>query len=456
MRVELLGTGSADRWPNPFCDCPSCSWARRAGALRDRTSVLVDEHLLVDPGPDVGARGRDLTGVDTVLVTHAHPDHLDPAFLLAWTWAAAGSDRSLVVAGPAQAVDQCRHWLAPESPVLLRALRPGEVLTAGELTIRALTAAHSTAGGSEPDGTALLYEVSGLNQATGHARLLVATDTAALPHDELVGPYDVVLMEQTFGDVLDHGTAHLDLPGFVRELDRLRQDRRLAPGARVAAIHLSHHNPPDIAARMARFGVEVVPDGTVLTVGGPGGGRGRRLMITGGARSGKSRRAESLAAARGHVHYVATAPRHDDDPEWVARIDAHRARRPPPWQVSETRDLAAVLRSAAPGQLVLVDCLTLWLTGTLDAADAWDDPDRAGAVTSHALDGLVADLLDARADVVLVTNEVGSGVVPTTASGRLFRDLLGTVNSSVAAACDDVEAVLCGLPTLLKGRPWTC
>ena len=72
MEVRLLGTGSADRWPNPWCSCARCVEARDAGVHRDRTSALVDGHLLVDPGPDLGARGVDLTGVRTVLVTHDH------------------------------------------------------------------------------------------------------------------------------------------------------------------------------------------------------------------------------------------------------------------------------------------------------------------------------------------------------------------------------------------------
>lgn len=453
MRVQLLGTGSADRWPNPWCGCPSCTWARAAGQVRNRTSVLVDGCLLIDPGPDIGARGADLTGVRTVLVTHDHPDHLDPAFLLAWRWS-GGAD--LVVAGPAQAIARCRQWVAPEAPVRFVALTAGDELSAGCHQVRALAAAHSTTGGWAFDGTAVLFELS----APG-ARLLYATDTAALPHGELRGQYDLVLLELTFGDFLDHGSAHLDLPAFGHEVSRLRAEGRLAAGSRVVAVHLSHHNGADLLDRLAPTGAEAPPDGTVLVVGGHDAGTAappaRRLLVTGGARSGKSHRAEAVAAAAAAsaVHYVATAPSYPDDPEWHARIAAHRQRRPASWRTLETIDVAAVLRTAEPGSCVLVDCLTLWTTGIVDAARAWTRPNEAHLAVADALADLVGALGRTSGDVVLVTNEVGHGLVPEQASGRLFRDLLGQVNVAVAAACDDVEIVTCGIARTLKGTQWT-
>jgi len=456
MRIDVLGTGSADRWPNPWCSCPSCRSAREAGVLRGRTSAVVDNCLLIDPGPDAGAGGVDLSGVRTVLITHDHPDHLDPAFLLAWSWASGGT--ALLVAGPVEAVERCRPWVGPDAPVEFRSLGAGDRLTAtglrGELRVRALPAAHSTRDGRGHDGTALLYEVSG-----SRGSLLYATDTADLPHSSLAGPYDVVLLELTFGDLAEHGTAHLDLASFGHEVARLRADARLAPGARIVAVHLSHHNPADLAQRLAAIGAEVVPDGSVLRVGRDPQEAGRRLLVTGGARSGKSLRAESLAVARPAVTYVATAPAYPYDPEWAERIGSHRRRRPANWQLRETAaevaGVAQALRRGVQGETILVDCLTLWVTSVVDRAEAWNDPARATA----AVDVAIADLVDALgktpADVILVTNEVGSGIAPATASGRLFRDLLGRVNSIVAAACDDVEVVTAGIPRTLKGHAWT-
>ena len=406
--------------------------------------------------PDPG--GVDLTGVRTVLITHDHPDHLDPAFLLAWSWASA---RGLLVAGPADAVERCRDWVGPEAPVEFRTLMAGDELTVdgadgagagadGVLRIRALPAAHSTTGGLEHDGSALLFEVAGTD-----ATLLYATDTAALPHETLAGPYDVVLLELTFGDTTDHGTAHLDLPAFGHEVARLRADGRLAEGARVVAVHLSHHNPIDLSQRLAAIGAEVVRDGTALHVGTAGRRVGRRLLVIGGARSGKSHHAESLVRGRAPVTYVATAPTYPDDPEWVERIARHRHRRPPTWRLRETAQVADMLREAEPAETVLVDCLTLWVTAAVDRADAWEDPSAAESAVEEVLADLLEAMAATQADVVLVTNEVGSGIAPATASGRLFRDLLGRVNTAVATASDDVVLVTAGIPRTLKGRSWT-
>ena len=451
MRVDLLGTGSADRWPNPWCRCDRCQWAREARVLRARTSALVDGCLLIDPGPDAGSGGVDLSDVRTVLITHDHPDHLDPAFLLAWSWA---SGPRLLVAGPPQAIERCRQWVGPDAHVEFRELAAGDSLevegTAGALRVGALPAAHSTRGGREHDGTALLFEITG-----DDAALLYATDTAALPHDDLAGPYDVVLLELTFGDMTQHASAHLDLPSFGHEVARLRADGRLATDARVIAVHLSHHNPIDLPQRLAGIGAEVVRDGTALQVGASGRRVGRRLLVSGGARSGKSHHAESLVKDRAPVTYVATAPTYPDDPEWVERIARHRHRRPPTWRLRETAQVADMLREAEPEETVLVDCLTLWVTAAVDMADAWEDAPAAEAAVEEVLAELLDSLATTQADVVLVTNEVGSGIAPATTSGRLFRDLLGRVNAAVAAACDDVEIVTSGIPRTLKGRTWT-
>jgi adenosylcobinamide kinase / adenosylcobinamide-phosphate guanylyltransferase len=152
---------------------------------------------------------------------------------------------------------------------------------------------------------------------------------------------------------------------------------------------------------------------------------------------------------------VATAPTYPDDPEWVERVARHRHRRPPGWRLVETAQVADILRDTDPQETVLVDCLTLWVTATVDRADAWDDAPRAEAAVDEVLAHLLEALATTQADVVLVTNEVGSGIAPATASGRLFRDLLGRVNAAVSAACDDVEIVTSGIPRTLKGRTWT-
>ncbi|MET3963484.1 adenosylcobinamide kinase/adenosylcobinamide-phosphate guanylyltransferase [Marmoricola sp. OAE513] len=166
-----------------------------------------------------------------------------------------------------------------------------------------------------------------------------------------------------------------------------------------------------------------------------------RVLVTGGVRSGKSRHAESLLS--GAVTYVAPGPTpaEDSDPDWAARIAAHQAARPASWTTLESRDLAAALAVDGP---VIVDCLGTWLTAVLDERELWDAPSDDVTAIVLALLGDVVPVLEARDDVVLVTNEVGLGVVPEHRSGRLFRDLLGTVNQVLGAACDEVHLVVAG------------
>ncbi|SFB99117.1 adenosylcobinamide kinase /adenosylcobinamide-phosphate guanylyltransferase [Nocardioides terrae] len=169
-----------------------------------------------------------------------------------------------------------------------------------------------------------------------------------------------------------------------------------------------------------------------------------RALVTGGVRSGKSRHAESLLPPDAAVAYVAPGPSPvADDADWAARVAAHRAARPAHWTTHETTDVATVI-AAAVGP-VLVDCLGTWLTATIDAAGLWEAPSaEVAAVVDEELARLGAAVASARHDVVLVTNEVGLGVVPAYRSGRLFRDLLGTVNQQVAAVCDEVHLVIAG------------
>lgn len=163
-----------------------------------------------------------------------------------------------------------------------------------------------------------------------------------------------------------------------------------------------------------------------------------KVLVTGGVRSGKSAHAEALLAKHERVRYVAAGPA-SDDADWAARIGAHRARRPATWSTVESTDLATALATDEP---VLLDCLGTWLTAVIDAAGLWEAPsERALAEVEERVAEAVAVL---GADVVVVTNEVGLGVVPEHRSGRLFRDLLGTVNQRFAAACDEVHLVVAG------------
>ena len=174
-----------------------------------------------------------------------------------------------------------------------------------------------------------------------------------------------------------------------------------------------------------------------------------RILVLGGARSGKSWFAETLASVGGVVDYLATSARDTDDPEWEARVVAHLRRRPPQWQTIETLDVATEL-GRRTDRLLLVDCLTVWLTRQMDLAGSWDESPGADEALRAATDALVSALGTCLRPVVLVSNEVGQGVVPASASGRRFRDAMGILNAQVARVCDQVFFCTAGLPQRLK------
>jgi adenosylcobinamide kinase / adenosylcobinamide-phosphate guanylyltransferase len=175
-------------------------------------------------------------------------------------------------------------------------------------------------------------------------------------------------------------------------------------------------------------------------------------LVLGGARSGKSRYAESLLRWHPKVTYVAPGPAASgSDAEWADRIWAHQARRPAQWTTLETTELAAVIRQA--GHPVLVDCLSTWLTRLIDDVDAWQDRQRAASHLKEQTARLLDALASATVDIVLVTNEVGWSVVPSTASGRMFRDDLGRLNAAVSGASDHVALVVAGRVLDLSGCP---
>jgi adenosylcobinamide kinase / adenosylcobinamide-phosphate guanylyltransferase len=149
----------------------------------------------------------------------------------------------------------------------------------------------------------------------------------------------------------------------------------------------------------------------------------------------------------GPALYVATARGVDPavDPEWADRVAVHRARRPAGWRTVEDADLPAVL-DAHPGEPVLVDDLATWVTGLLDDA-GWE---RDAPSVDAARASLTAAVGRFPGTLVLVSAEVGLGVVPSTSAGRRFRDELGAVNQALAAVCDEVWLLVAGVPLRLR------
>ncbi|QKW06074.1 bifunctional adenosylcobinamide kinase/adenosylcobinamide-phosphate guanylyltransferase [Streptomyces sp. NA04227] len=398
MEVTLLGTGGPEGLPRPGCPCAACAtalgeWTRAA------TALLVDDALLLDltPGAALAAAraGHSLAGVRQVLLSHPHD-------------------------GPAL-----------EVPAGLP--RPGRVPDGRELAL--LTGHRVRAVALDAPGTG--YAVTGPD---GERLLYLPPGTApAGASDE--GPYDMVLA---------------DVAGRPDALARLRAAGALGPTTDVIAVHLDHDVPPGPEAdrRLAAAGARAVPDGATLDVGAyrdvpdlP-----RRTFVLGGARSGKSVEAERRLEAFPDVVYVATGGSRNGDSEWAERVHLHRERRPGSWRTEETCDLLPLLNDDGPP--LLIDCLSLWLTHVMDETGAWDEAEWAGG-GERELRRKVRELTKAvratRRTVVAVSNEVGSGIVPATASGRRYRDELGRLNAAFAAECEQVLLVVAGQTMVLRG-----
>jgi adenosylcobinamide kinase/adenosylcobinamide-phosphate guanylyltransferase len=399
VELTLLGTGAPAGLPRPDCPCAACASALGADA-RAATSLLVDGALLLDltPGTALAAAraGRSLGGVRQVLLSHPHD-------------------------GPAL-----------EVPAGLP--QPGRVPDGRELAL--LTGHRVRAVALDAPGTG--YAVTGPD---GQRLLYLPPGGAPAGLEEPAEPYAMVL---------------LDVVGRPDALARLREAGAVGPATDVVAVHLDHDVPPGAESRrrLAAAGARAVPDGTALEVGAyedvpdvP-----RRTLVLGGARSGKSVEAERRLESFPEVLYVATGGTRGGDTEWAARVTAHQERRPGSWRTVETCDLVPLLKDDGPP--LLVDCLSLWLTDAMDAVGAWDDAEWADG-GERALRDRTGELTDAvrgtRRTVVAVSNEVGSGIVPATASGRRYRDELGRLNAAFARECEQVLLVVAGQAVVLRG-----
>ncbi|MGP3913704.1 bifunctional adenosylcobinamide kinase/adenosylcobinamide-phosphate guanylyltransferase [Nonomuraea sp. 10N515B] len=281
-----------------------------------------------------------------------------------------------------------------------------------------------------PDGTALLCLPPSLEPSP---------DPGVAPrYDDEPSRYDVVLI-----DLLDR----------PERLGALRRAGLVDEATQVVAIGLDHRvrSEDELARRLRLWGAVAVPDGTALETlpiahrapverrRAARSPQVRRALLLGGTRSGKSAEAELRLAAEPYVTYVATGPDGAGDGEWAARVRAHRSRRPAHWDTVETIDLAATIANATTP--LLIDGLGTWLAAVFDEHGAWEG-DRAPV---HArCDELVAAWRQAPEPIVAVSDEVGMGVVPATASGRLFRDALGRLNERLAAESEYVALVVAG------------
>lgn len=186
---------------------------------------------------------------------------------------------------------------------------------------------------------------------------------------------------------------------------------------------------------------------------------GRIILVTGGARSGKSRYAEQLAAGFGEgIAYVATARPMDN--EMAERIARHREQRPASWQTFETPTRPSAVIAAEGGRAagILLDCLTVMITNRMLAHPLdWEMPTVAqmNLVEADILaeaEAIVSAVTNSQADLIAVTNEVGYGIVPLSPMARFFRDCAGRVNQRMAMAAAEVFLVVAGIPLRIKGH----
>lgn len=185
---------------------------------------------------------------------------------------------------------------------------------------------------------------------------------------------------------------------------------------------------------------------------------GKLILVTGGARSGKSTYAERLTAeAGGRVLYIATAVAFDE--EMQQRIKKHRESRPKEWDTYEGyRDLGKVIETQGDNyDAILLDCVTVMLTNLLWGYPGMDFDQPSMKVIQEAEDyaaeefgKLTTAALKSKAQIVLVTNELGSGLVPENAIARAFRDIAGRINQRIAADCNEVYLTVCGIPMKIK------
>jgi adenosylcobinamide kinase/adenosylcobinamide-phosphate guanylyltransferase len=245
--------------------------------------------------------------------------------------------------------------------------------------------------------------------------------------------------------------AFLDLLGAPAQLGLLRA-RGLITAGTVTVMAFADHRVASEAELRRRCGfwrVMLAGDGDVVTTDRSAEKRSDpsrapwRVLVLGGARSGKSERAELRVAGEPDVTYVATGPGGEaGDPEWAARVAAHRARRPAWWRTAETTDLAGVLAGASGA--LLIDGIGTWLAAAMDECGSWDGSAEGAARLAGRIGGLVAAWRQTRARVVAVSDEAGLGVVPATPAGRLFRDELGRLNQVLAAESEEAELVVAG------------
>jgi adenosylcobinamide kinase / adenosylcobinamide-phosphate guanylyltransferase len=408
MEVLVEGSGGSSGWPEPGCRCASCGRMAAGGSWRQRSTIVVGGMLRLGAhGEPQDGEAQDGEAQDG----EAQDGGTD-----------GGTDSGQAQDGGTDG------WEAQDGEGIIAGFRVRRLADAWE---------RGRLGGwdvTSPEGERLLYPAG----------------PGAMP-DPPAGAarYDV---------------AFLDLVGNPAQLGGLRA-RGLVTADTITAVAFADHRVPAVAELERRCGfwrVGAPGDGERITTDRSAKGfkdqsRPWRVLLIGGARSGKSEQAELRLAGEPEVTYVATAPDWPGgagDAEWAARVAAHQARRPAWWRTVETTDLAGVL--AAARGAVLIDGIGTWLAAVLDECGAWDGPSGGRSGAAGRVAARTAELVEAWRQapgyVVAVSDEAGLGVVPATAAGRVFRDELGRLNQALAAESEETELIVAG--RVLPLPPW--
>jgi phosphoribosyl 1,2-cyclic phosphate phosphodiesterase len=284
VRATFLGTAASEGYPDAFCACANCERARALGgpSLRKRSSLLINDDLLIDLGPDVMAaslmHGTSLAGVRYCLQTHEHADHLDPSHFLSRSphcgvigaprLAFYATPRALEFAfrgmGKHASIEELRATGMSEALNLsIHPVEPFQTFAVGPYRVTSVRANH------DPRIVPLLYVI----ERDGRT-LFYGTDTGAIPEETWAalsaGEYrfNVVVLDHTFG-LKDRASGHCNREQFLEQVARMRELRLLADGARIYAHHLAHHSNPahdELAQIAADGGYEAAYDGLTLTV----------------------------------------------------------------------------------------------------------------------------------------------------------------------------------------------
>jgi adenosylcobinamide kinase/adenosylcobinamide-phosphate guanylyltransferase len=430
----LLGSlGQA--MPVPGCGCVRCRAGLTRTASRQRHGIRFPGRVDLDgPGPDTGPELRLTTR------NGHHGRWLPPGERLEH----AGLR---IISLPTTTPRECVLVVADGGRTLLWAPRSAPL---PETTLEAVADAAV-------DHAALGLVAPGRGQEFG------GQDGITFEDDTLE---DGTRENRTPGDRDTDGPQRYDI-GMAHRIARLRSVGALTHRTTITAVGLTHDTPlvlsppPEDTIRMLhRWGARIGTDGMRLhpwsLPGRTDPGRTdrpeedpppgpRRVIVLGGASSGKSRTAEALLAAEPHVLYAATGPAPDPrhpDPDWTARIRIHRYRRPPWWNTDEEPDLAGLL--SEPGPAVLVDSLGGWLTAALDRCGAWDGRDGWRHRLRTEVDALIGSWRRTPRDVVAVAEDVGAGIIPATSAGRLFREELGALVQRLASESEELCTVAAG------------